>query len=102
MTNIVMGDQLDEIHATYWNNVYVYFAMKYCHECWNLNETTTHICYNICNIVKLQCPIVFLQGMRNSVRFTVNVGDSTDGLQLVLSKTNRIGNTKYSSFSVLH
>ena len=37
--------------------------------------------------------------MTNYVRFTFSVGDTRRadrGLQLVLSKTNRISNTKYS------
>ena len=51
---------------------------------------------SVCNIVNLQCPIIFLPGMTNNARFTFSVGDThTHGWQLVLSKTNIIGDTKY-------
>ena len=42
----------------------------------------------ICNVQ------ICLQGMTNNVRFTFSVSDYMGGLQLVLSKTNRVGDTK--------
>ena len=49
-----------------------------------------------CNIVNLHSPN-FLQEMTNYVELTFSVGTTIQyhGLQLVLSKTIRIGNTKY-------
>ena len=48
-----------------------------------------------CDTVDLQCPVFFLQGMANNGRFTFSVGDTRwAGLQLVLSKTSRIGDIK--------
>ena len=41
----------------------------------------------------------FVQGTANNVRFTLSVGDTNivGSSQLVLSETNRIGDTKYNS-----
>lgn len=40
---------------------------------------------------------MLLTGMKNSVKTIFSVGDNyTDGLQLLLSTTNRIGYTKYN------
>ena len=47
-----------------------------------------------CNTVNLESP-KNLQGMTNNVGLTLSVGDTLyHGLQLVLSKTLRIGDTK--------
>ena len=47
-----------------------------------------------CNIVILLSS-KNLQGMRNNIGLTYRVGDTYYSLQLVLSKTIRIGDTKY-------
>jgi hypothetical protein len=49
---------------------------------------------NFCNIVNL-CPLENLQEMTNNVGLTFSIRDTPYGLQLVLSKTIRIGDTKY-------
>ena len=56
--------------------------------------TRKHLVYDgNCNSVNLQR----LQGMTNNVRFALSVWwHYMDGLQLVLRKTNRIGDTKYN------
>ena len=42
-------------------------------------------------------PTNFVQEMTNNMRFTSRVGDTNTGsLQLVLNKTNIIGDTKYN------
>ena len=33
-----------------------------------------------CNIVNLECPKTFLQGMTNNVRFSVSVSDTTHAI----------------------
>ena len=48
---------------------------------------------NNCNIVKLQSPKK-LQGMTNNVGLTFSVGDTFTEVQLVLSKTIRVDDTK--------
>ena len=45
---------------------------------------------------------MFLQGMKKNHAFQFSVGDTYTGtLQLVLSKTNRIGNTKYTIWCIV-
>ena len=62
---------------------------------WNLDEN------NLVNDNKLQhrksiMPKVFLQGLTYNVRYTFSVGwHYTGGVQLVMSITNIIGDTKY-------
>ena len=42
------------------------------------------------------CNLVNVHGMKNTIKFTSSIGDTTHRvLQLVLSKTDRIGDTKY-------
>ena len=48
-----------------------------------------------CNIVDLYNALNFLQGMTNSVGLTLVLVTLYRGLQLVLSKTIRFGDTKY-------
>ena len=48
------------------------------------------------SIVKSTMRNLFPQGMTNIVRFTFSVSDTTQA-QLVLSKTNRIGDTKHNT-----
>jgi len=49
------------------------------------------------NIVKILIPNYNIQGVTNNIRFTFGGGDTTRTiLQIVMSKTNRMGDTTYN------
>ena len=91
---------LDAIHTNCWNKILVHFASwKLCNEILSgVIQVWMRIHWvsdNNCSIVDLYCPIFFTRNDNQWEVYHLCWWHYTGGLQSMLSKTSRVGNTKY-------